>query len=243
MKVAALSRSNSPGTFIGIDGCASGWIVATFRGLALNVTYAKRLEDIDLEGVAAVGLDMPIGLVSHGKRPADVEAKAFLGRRSSTIFLAPVAAALEAPDFASANALNREHGGFGLSRQAFGLFAKIREVRDWAASTSVPTYEIHPEMAFMDMLGTRELPSKKTWQGHEERRRVLNLVGCEDVTVSEQAGTRAASDDVLDAIAVAWVVREIVAGRGVSIPTTPTRDERGLTAALWRRSMPENGHC
>lgn len=221
---------------VGLDGCSTGWIGAVLTSNGITVDYLSDLAEVDeLCGPhATVGIDMPLVLAASGKRPADEAAKRILGRRSSTIFLAPVKSALNAVTFEEANAANRIDGGFGLSRQSYGLLAKIREVQAWSAATSLSLYEIHPEIGFMDILASEALPSKKTWAGVEMRRRALEQVGFLPIHVSTAAGRNAAPDDVLDACVVAWVANEVANNSGRALPTTYRKDSNGRAEAIWR---------
>ncbi len=75
---------------LGVDACGKqGW-----AGIRLtDGTYAGSLVDPRLDrlieraaGVAAVAVDMPLGLVEKGWRAADLAARALLGERRSSVF-------------------------------------------------------------------------------------------------------------------------------------------------------------
>jgi hypothetical protein len=82
-----------------------------------------RLADLAGEEAAAVGVDVPIGLVEAGWREADLDARRLLGNLRSSLFMTPPRAAVRAQTFEAALATCRERtGGVGLSIQAFGFF-------------------------------------------------------------------------------------------------------------------------
>jgi predicted RNase H-like nuclease len=202
---------------VGVDGCRAGWVVATRS----EVRVVDRLDLIDAE---AIGVDMPIGLASNGRRACDFKAREFLGSRRSTIFLAPPRGALHATTFAKANELCRAFSGKGLSIQAFNLFPKIRQVDDWVtADDDQRIVEVHPECAFATMCSGDPLPSKHTREGIQLR---MALLEQEFGTV--KATPRGAKlDDVLDAYAVLWSTERFLAGVHRTFGEDE-RDERNL---------------
>lgn len=206
---------------IGIDACRRGWagIVLDGDGTTTGVFLAElaAVDDLDVDGV---GVDIPIGLAEDRVRAADVEARTFLGPRRASVFTTPVRAALAEPTHAAASATNREVTGSGISIQAWGLRRKVLEADEWARTTSHPVWEVHPEVAFTLLLGRPAAHPKTTWSGSRERRHALAAAGVDLGDVGE-VGHLAASDDVLDAAAVAWSTRRLVRGEGRSWPDPP----------------------
>src|SRR4029077_5268811 len=101
---------------------------------------------------AVVAVDVPIGLTESGPRECDVEARRVLGApRASSVFPAPVRACLSATTYAQACEAHHRADGRRMSRQAFGILNKIREVnemlmRDTRLQSRVR--EVHPEVCF-----------------------------------------------------------------------------------------------
>jgi len=214
-RVAEASRR----TVFGVDGCAHGWVVVRLvDGAVAEVEVVDHVAELLAEEIAAVGVDMPIGLVDSARRDADVAARKLLPGRASTVFSAPPRAVVDAHlsgevhDHAGASALARRVTGKGVSQQAWRLVLRIAEV-DRLAAAGAPVREVHPEVAFALLVGDA-LPRKRTWAGVQTRRALLARIGLE---LPDRFGgdERAAPDDVLDAAIVAWVADGIATGQGV----------------------------
>jgi predicted RNase H-like nuclease len=188
---------------------------------------------VAVAGAEAIGIDLPIGLPETGRRLADTEARQFLGPRRNSIFFTPVRAALEAATHAAATALSVELTGSGISRQSHALAAKALEVEEWLPRAPCPVWEVHPEVSFALILGRPARASKKTWAGMVERRHALAAVGIDLDGVPDPAASRAAVDDMLDAGAVAWSARRLLAGTARSFPDPPHMDRSGRFTAIW----------
>lgn len=202
----------------GLDGCPDGWVVVTLRDGALHdVEVVDRLDEV-LDGdqrPAAIGVDMPIGLIDAPSRAADRAARRLLPGRASSVFNAPPRVVVDAwaagkvPDHATASQLARDHSGRGISQQAWRLVPKIAEV-DAAVARGAPLLEVHPELATAILVG-EPLPRKRSWAGMTTRRGLLARLGIE-LPERFVGDTRCAPDDVLDAAIVAWVADGAAAG-------------------------------
>lgn len=169
---------------IGVDGCRAGWVVAesslpadgsvslpppTFR---IEQTFGGLLAAL-AETQAMICVDIPIGLPSghsqphdDGRRLADLAARAFLGGyRASSIFSAPCRPTLASQTYRDSCASEMKARGKKLSRQAFGIIPKIREVDDAISpchqqspdgSARVLIREVHPEVSFAMLRGHGE---------------------------------------------------------------------------------------
>src|SRR5262249_5560705 len=122
-------RQSKRGLLYGIDGCRGGWVVATapsgFRDVTLEIAPEFRcvLEQVADDSVLAI--DIP----ENKPRTCDRNARQLLGwPRSSSVFSPPCRKALPARTFAEALQLNRSSMGIGISKQAFHIMQKIREV-------------------------------------------------------------------------------------------------------------------
>jgi predicted RNase H-like nuclease len=226
----------------GVDGCRGGWIVATVdghggvetvvevvAGIAIVVERLRRAE------LAALGVDIPIGLPENGARRADAEARARLGARRSSLFPTPPLAVLDAVDYTDALARCRAAAGSGISVQAFNLVPKMREVARAVTPELQPALaEVHPETSFTMLGGGPCMHSKRTREGAAERAALLRS-HFPDVDAHLEARPRgAAVDDVLDAFAAAWTARRIALGTATWLGDSTARDPRGfhLTIAV-----------
>ena len=75
-----------------------------------------------------LALDIPIGLTKRGARDCDRAARSALGPRRSSVFPAPPRAVLEARSWEHACRICEDVEGKRISRQAWALVQKIREV-------------------------------------------------------------------------------------------------------------------
>ncbi len=220
----------------GVDGCRSGWVVATTsaRGpgpiLSIEVvdhigTVFDRVRSGDL---VAVGLDMPIGLPDAGRRACDDLTRARLGPRRSSVFPTPPRPVLGAADHAEAVRRSRAIDGRGISIQAFNLLAKIAEV-DAAIDPGLTeaVVEAHPESAFAELAGAPLPTTKRTAEGRAARLALLvgPFPGSAELLTARARG--AAADDVLDAAAAAWSARRWAAGTALVLGDG-SLDSRGL---------------
>lgn len=225
---------------LGADACPGAWIGIAVCGRDVRAYLDTEIEALVAQAtadgpLAVVGIDMPIGLADSGQRRADVLARAAAGPRWQSVFMTPVRTALETGDYALALAENRRRGGGGISRQAFGLRAKIGQVDRWlrALPAGVRVAEVHPELSFGAMAGAPVGERKSTWAGVVRRRQLLAAHGIvlpDDLGVP---GQNAGPDDVLDAAAVAWTAARVADGRARCLPDPPDRFSDGIECAIW----------
>lgn len=175
----------------GVDGCRGGWLIVEWT-IEADAETAGRTEPLppprasvqpDLEELidrlrrgrlAAVAVDMPIGLLDTQPRPCDVEARKLLGPRRSSVFPTPVRSTLDAVDYEDACRLSRRHSGKALSKQAYNLLPKIRELDRLATPEDQDRLvEAHPECAFVRLAGRPLEHAKRTEAGRQQRRRLL----------------------------------------------------------------------
>lgn len=182
------------------------------------------------EPFAAVGVDIPIGHSPAGVRACDVAARRYVGPRSSSVFAAPPADALDADTYAGANALLAARNAPLVSRQAWALVPKIREAAAVAADDG-RVVEVHPEVSFRELAGVPVAWTKKSWNGLALRRRLLDDAGIFIPDLLPEAGA-VAVDDVVDAAAVAWSAARVAAGTARSLPDPPERHD-GRLVAIW----------
>ena len=112
---------------VGVDGCRAGWVVAELAGdgssrVDVVTSFDEVVERVESGDLAAAAVDVPIGLERDRYRACDLQARAELGAKRSSVFHAPLRATLDAGDHAAATALERgapsgrqgpEHPGMG----------------------------------------------------------------------------------------------------------------------------------
>lgn len=225
---------------VGVDGCKAGWVAAAWdtrkESMALS-THGNFEELMDaFPSAKAIAVDIPIGLIEC-RRACDVEARAVLRCRKSSVFPAPDPRVACMTDYWEANGGSWKDCGKGVSRQAFGIFPKVCEVnRLMTPELQDRIVEVHPELCFWAMKGYEEVcPPKRSGEGYLERRALLqaNLALSEEAWATVDLGIRGAQpDDVLDALAASWTARRWVNGLFGRFPEVEEKDGRGLRAEI-----------
>lgn len=210
---------------IGVDGAPGGWITAAQvvepgGAGVVEFTFCERFSSIvDMSGPHdVIVVDMPIGLSDDGVRHADDLARQRLGSRRSTFFPTPVRGVLTFDEWADANEHSKQVTGKGLSKQAWNLVPKIREVEGaWSPSLADRLFEGHPETSFAQMGGSPVLSKKSTAEGRNERLGLLaaHVGGSVPAAVSQLAAKFRV--DAIDACAVLWTARRILCGEAIVI--------------------------
>jgi predicted RNase H-like nuclease len=224
----------------GVDGRRSGWFVALVKfgrgtGREEHRIFTSFREVLDLEPKPTIiAVDIPIGLLeepSTGHRECDKEARLRLGTpRRSSVFTPPTRTALASATYEEAQGF-----GAGMSRQAFGILPKIREVDQLMTPKVQETvHEIHPELCFYGMTGYPIRHNKKSTDGKAERLRALQdsfsgIGRALGVFPRSQVG----GDDVLDAYAAAWSALRIAETAAERTPPRPPIDAKGLRMEMW----------
>ena len=91
--------------------------------------------------------------------------------------------------------------------------------------------EVHPEVSFRAMNGSRPLNYRKRLAAGALKR--ADLLRKEGIDLAESADTASAPlDDVLDAAAAAWSADRIFRGIAASLPATPEQLD-GYPVAIW----------
>jgi predicted RNase H-like nuclease len=214
----------------GADVWKGRWVVVVLDGRSFNrafVTPTIERAVAELPDAAAIGIDMPIGLPPAGeRRPADLEARTFVGSRRNSVFFTPSAELLEQETAAAANVLAKEQGWPGLAAQSFALKKQILAVQPLAMADE-RIWEVHPEVSFAAVHGRPLEWPKSTWNGTSLRRHILESEG---IMLPADLGPGGAADvaDVLDAAVAAWSARRIAAGERHSLPAGSQR-----IGAIW----------
>ncbi len=221
---------------VGVDACKTGWIAVVLRDeTEPSAHYLPAIDALSslVPDADSVAIDIPIGLPTGGHRQADLEARAFVGKRRNSVFLTPVREAIVAETHALASRAAFERTGAGVSQQAYALGTKMLEVERWLPSSPSPVYEVHPEVSFAVLLGAPALAPKKTWAGMVQRRHGLAAQGISLDEANGAAAIRASVDDMLDAAVAAWTARRIVRGKARSFPDPPLSAAGGRPIAIW----------
>ena len=219
----------------GVDGCKAGWLVVRadatgrlrIRDISVSTTFQGLLDST--ADCAAVAIDIPIGLPNAAPRQADKLARHAIGPRRSSVFPAPMRATLDANTYNEACALSEQACGRMLSKQAFAILPKIREV-DALMTPALQdrVVEVHPEVSFWALNGRRTLEFwKRKAEGAKERLRILAPAFLDNI--AELAAPQgSALDDLYDACVAAWTAGRIAYGTAERLPPDPDLDSTGL---------------
>jgi predicted RNase H-like nuclease len=229
-------------SFVGVDGCSSGWFgVCLTNSGEWETGIEPNFGRIWTRWHAAdsILVDIPIGLRDSGneERLCDREARRALGPpRSSSVFPVPCRPSLQAEGYPDACRINKRYTGRRLSQQSWNIAGKIREVDDLLQShprARSVVREIHPEVLFWALNGGKSMQhNKRTEDGFKERLQLLELrnPGSEVIVTSvlnRFARKEIERDDLMDALAAA-VTGKLGKGSLRSFPEWPERDSTGL---------------
>jgi predicted RNase H-like nuclease len=223
----------------GADGCKGGW-VCLVRDLGTGAIdarcFASARDLLHQQLIPAVlCIDIPIGLPEKGARDCDVQARRLLGPpRASSVFPAPLRSVLAARSWEEACAIRERIEGKRMSRQAWEIIDKVRDVdRELRSRPELRdrVREVHPEVSFAAWAGGAMLPPKKSRNGRAERRKLIASYFGPDAY--DQVRDRflvkhVAHDDIADAFAVLWTAERVARAAARTLPAAPPRDSHGL---------------
>jgi len=246
-----MTAANLPGCVVaGVDGCRAGWIALarhpgeTGPRILVGARFADLLDT--LGPGATIAVDMPMGLPDRTTGPGrgpEQAIRRYLGARQSSVFSIPARAAVEVETYAEACrlALLTSDPPKKVSKQAFHLFGKIREIdhvlrADPALRGRI--FECHPEFAFcrlnnmVAMATPKKIRGAVNPDGIAERIGLLERHGIDPEIFAGGPPRGAAMDDLVDA-----AVNLINAGRHHSgltapFPANPARDRYGIAIAI-----------
>jgi len=229
-------------TLVGVDGCHGGWLAVVSRPATPIVaqvfkSFAELVAAVNAG--AWIGVDIPIGLPDKGARACELVARQRLGRpRMSSVFSAPPRACLKADTYEKACQIRFTIEAKKMSRQAFGILPKIREVDRFLArriELRARVMEVHPELSFAAWQGGGGLRhSKKTALGKSERRALIDTrwPGAVERLRLALRGEDYALDDLHDALAVLWSVSRWARGEGEFLGGPPPQDLRDRSGRI-----------
>jgi predicted RNase H-like nuclease len=236
--------------FIGVDGCSAGWFavilaagdeknceweVELFAEFSLLVNFLeKKYEKTDF----LILIDIPIGLKDggNGERISDLEARKILRTRKSSIFPVPCREAVYAESYEKACKLNSELAGKSISKQAWNIVPKIRDVDTFLIENEIyrgKVKEVAPEICFQAFTGFPMGHSKKSSDGFLERIKALrdfcmSTDEIVDAALSKYRRKEVSKDDILDALAAA-ITAKLGSKDGFEyVPGKPETDIKGL---------------
>jgi predicted RNase H-like nuclease len=240
---------------VGVDGCKAGWFHFSSEGGAITHGISASFDALvqSLPDHSRVFVDIPIGLVddaAEGRR-CDREARRLLGRgRSSSVFSAPCRSVLAASDYDQARQVSRRAIGKMLSKQAFLITPRIREVDRFLRrrERDLVVREAHPEVCFWALNQRQPMAFRKKDQaGFDQRLALLRrYIAHADRLVGSALGSylrkQVAADDVLDAL-VLLLVAGTSDGALQTAPAIPETDAHGLAMEIVYTERPDWRLC
>lgn len=222
----------------GVDGCPSGWIAAILSPAtrAMTVAIADSFASLlngPLAHAAMIVIDMPIGLPETPGRACEQETRRAIGARRSSVFAAPLRGMLAFDAYEQANAYGKARGA-GLSKQAWNITPKIREIDAlMTPALQARIVEGHPEYAFTRLGAAPCAHPKRTEAGQAERLARLKANGVDAGGLLRTARARHpakrifADDDLIDACVLSLAAHARRSGKGWRAGDG-ARDARGL---------------
>ena len=249
LKYPILEKSfMSDGQYIGIDGCRNGWIAAVLDYGNLRIERYETILDIMREFPTADAylIDMAIGLpesIEEAKKRPDKTARKELGKHGSTVFPIPCRQAImvdpnDPQAVVKMRELNRSVLEKSLSAQTINIIPKIRELDEFLdehREYKNVLCESHPELCFTRLNGRALMMKKKTVEGLEERRRILEKYlknGMMDGIQVRVKELNCMPDDIMDAVCLAVSAALKAHGMYETIPEEPETDTRGLVMQM-----------
>ena len=235
---------------VGVDGCKAGWIGVILRPGETRPQvkiHARFAELISATGPSAViAVDMPVGLpdrITGPGRGPEQAIRPFLGARQSSVFSIPARAAVEAESYGEACALAIQFSDppKKVSKQAFYLFGKIREIdRLLQADPGLRErlFEGHPEFAFCRLNNMAPMTTPKKIRGAVNPDGIaerVNLLACHGIDRSlfaEGPPRGAAMDDLVDARVNLVMAGRHARGLTSRFPALAKRDRYGIPIAI-----------
>ena len=225
----------------GVDGCRGGWLCIDERdGVLTGRIFSTFKELLDaLSTASIIAVDIPIGLSDAGERLVDPLARKLLrAPRSSSVFPVPIRAVVQETDYRTACQKHWAVDGRALSKQAFAILPKIREVDSLLGerpALQARVREIHPEVCFAFWNNGGAMKHRKAEPlGRAERERLIDGAWPRQrqEVVGQLSRRDYEPDDVNDAFAALWTAKRIFSGKAKVLGPQAV-DRRGLRMEMW----------
>ena len=199
--------------YAGIDGCKVGWISVRIENNKPLFNIVENLQELDFIFTNNLTLiDIPIGLPFNSRRSCDMEARKVLKpKRFNSVFITPTREAVFANSYEEACENNYRLTGKKISKQAWNICNKIKEVDDFKIKNpNVRLRESHPEVFFWALNNKKPcIYNKKKKEGINERLEILDkyVSGISKELKSFADASRkkhVAIDDIIDAAVLAY---------------------------------------
>jgi predicted RNase H-like nuclease len=240
--------------FVGVDGCRSGWFAIFLAEendqnseweIGLFPSFSSLVDLLKTnygQTELLILIDIPIGLKNRGsgERYSDIGARNILKKRKSSLFSVPCREAVYAESYEKACEINKEFTGKSISKQAWNIIPKIRDVDTFLIKNEIfrgKVKETAPEVCFQALTGSPMRYSKKNHDGFSERMRALKRVcpaadKIADSALSKYRRKEVAKDDVLDALAAAVTAKMGQRYGFQYVPCEPEKDSEGLSIQM-----------
>jgi predicted RNase H-like nuclease len=225
--------------YVGVDSCRAGWFyTAITDGVGCETAVAHDVKCLwnKFNKADLILIDIPIGLPFVSSRACDILARRFLGPgKGSSVFPPPCREALYANNYPEACEINQKILGKKISKQAYGIALKIREVDEFLQShpqARKKIRETHPEVCFRALAGKPIKHPKKTDEGFSERHAILAKYLPETKKIINDALSsfkrkEVKGDDILDSM-VAAIAAVFDKNLLISLPENPETDKTNL---------------
>ena len=155
------------------------------------------------------------------------------------MFPAPLRCTLDCDTYEQACQASAKASGKKLTKQAFAILPKIRQVDDYLRRDSViaaRVREVHPEVCFTYWNGGRPMKfAKLSGFGFVERFRIVeqSFPGAAEQIREHHAANEVSDDDILDALAALWTAIRLHSSTAIRIGPDNARDAVGLPMSMW----------
>ncbi len=209
---------------VGIDGCSNGWLASFSKPFDFQkciCIYSKDLYDLisKLPKKNIIIIDIPIGLENRKPiRSCDIIARKFIGPRRHSVFAPPCKKASIQKNYESANKINKEITGHGLSKQTWLINEKIKETQKLLGK-GFNLKEGHPECSFRELKGDFLKFGKSSLLGFYERLNLINNLGFFPNILINQISVeiKAKPDDLLDSLILCWSASRHIYKKGINL--------------------------
>ncbi len=240
--------------FVGVDSCRAGWFAVflamendqncnwetgLFPNFSSLIDFLKKNYG---QAEPLILIDIPIGLKNggSGERTSDTGARRILKARKSSIFPVPCREAVYAENYEKACEINKKLTGKSISRQAWNIVPKIRDVDAFLARNEIlreTVKETAPEVCFQAFTGSPMRSTKKSPDGFFERIKALKSICLVADKIAASALSKyrrkeVAKDDILDALAAAVTAKMGQRYGFECVPCEPEKDSEGLNIQM-----------